>query len=169
MSEDKKADDNTVEEDVAVVGKGEDQRQATVAEVVQAHVNLVQTLKSNDYDSISKRLVANEQTIDAHHAAVGVATESGEILDVFKRSFYYGEPFDNVNAAEEIGDLLYYVELLCAAIGVTSTQCRVTNIAKLQKRYGEEFSEEKATNRDVEAEREVFKEGYEEGEVKGDE
>lgn len=50
---------------------------------------------------------------DLEHAALGIVSEVGEINDQVKRHIIYGKPLDKVNIAEEIGDVLWYVALLC--------------------------------------------------------
>ena len=47
---------------------------------------------------------------DLLHAIMGCVTESGELMDICKRAFYYGKgasAVDEINIKEEFGDLLY--------------------------------------------------------------
>lgn len=84
------------------------------------------------------------------HCAYGLVTESSEIMDMLKKHKFYGREFSMVNLKEEIGDLLYYVHILCNEIGYPIEQCRIDNIEKLAKRYPEKF--EDIINRDIEKE-----------------
>lgn len=43
------------------------------------------------------------------HMKLGVITEIGELLDVFKKHIGYKKPIDVVNVGEEICDILFYV------------------------------------------------------------
>jgi len=54
----------------------------------------------NDLGSIRKNM---------RHMDVGVFTEFGEILDIFKRVFAYGAELDEQHLKEEIGDVLWYI------------------------------------------------------------
>ena len=45
-------------------------------------------------------LYSNE---DLLHGAMGLCTESGEIMDALKRHIFYGSPLDILNIKEEIG------------------------------------------------------------------
>jgi NTP pyrophosphatase (non-canonical NTP hydrolase) len=165
------------------------------------------------------------------HASLGLTTEAGELCDMIKRNIAYGKPLDNVNAIEEVGDIMWYLALLadtygetlgnleidrrtllgvkqrmagedlativlaiahmCAQLVDVSVEDEVTegtheythgevqalltilaafclrmnstieyamdrNIAKLQKRFPEKFSADRALNRDLAAEREVL-------------
>lgn len=92
------------------------------------------------------------------HGAIGLCTESGEIQDTLKKHIYYGAVLDRENLVEELGDVLWYVALLCNALQVSMDDVMDRNIEKLKRRYGDKFSEEKALNRDLEFERDVFNE-----------
>lgn len=69
------------------------------------------------------------------HMAVGIAGESGELLDAVKKHIFYNKPLDVENVIEELGDLEFYMEGLRAAIGISREQVLAGNIAKLSKRY----------------------------------
>ena len=92
------------------------------------------------------------------HGAIGIATESGEILDQLKKHIYYDKELDKLNIAEEIGDVMWYVALLCNTLGIDLEEVMETNIHKLKVRYPEKFSTDKALNRDLKAEKETL--GY---------
>ena len=84
------------------------------------------------------------------HCAYGLVTESGEILDMLKKHKFYGRDFNMVNLKEELGDLLYYIHILCDAINYPIEQARADNIEKLAKRYPDKFKD--VIVRDVEKE-----------------
>jgi len=54
---------------------------------------------------------------DVEHAVLGMITEAAELADVEKRRMAYGKPIDRINVIEEVGDCLWYVNLLCTAVG----------------------------------------------------
>lgn len=90
------------------------------------------------------------------HALFGLITEAGELTDVFKRHFFYGQSIDLTNIDEEIGDLFWYIAVLLDHAGFNDiTKCMEANINKLKKRYPNKFTEEDAAeeNRDREAEK----------------
>lgn len=93
------------------------------------------------------------------HMALGMVTEAGEIADAYKKELAYGKKLDDVNIAEEIGDLMWYIANLCKMKGFDFHQICATNIAKLQARYPEKFTEDDALNRDLETERSILEEG----------
>ncbi len=50
------------------------------------------------------------------HAAIGLVTESAELLDAYKKHMFYGSKLDMVNVKEEIGDCFWYVALACETL-----------------------------------------------------
>lgn len=46
---------------------------------------------------------------DIYHMGLGVFTEVGEILDIFKKNHAYSKVVDNIHLSEEIGDLFWYL------------------------------------------------------------
>lgn len=90
------------------------------------------------------------------HGILGVTSEAGELSDHLKRHIFYKTPFDKGNVKEELGDLLWYIALICRAIDVTIEDVMEANIKKLKKRYPEGFTEERAIVRDLAKEKEVF-------------
>lgn len=90
---------------------------------------------------------------DLIHAALGIASEAGELLTVIKREHAYGKPLDWVNMDEEAGDILWFVSLYCRASGRSLEDLARMNIAKLKARFPDKFTQEAALNRNVDNER----------------
>lgn len=118
-------------------------------------VKAVLRTESKDEDAIKVRLIKG-QTYRILHAAMGIATESGELLDAVKKYVFYGKDIDYVNINEEAGDLLWYLALLLDAIGVDFESVMDKNINKLKARYLEKFDNGQANNRDLEKERDIL-------------
>lgn len=90
------------------------------------------------------------------HMLLGIVSEAGELVDVFKKNIAYGKEIDWVNVKEEIGDLMWYIVGFCNINGWDLNQILETNSAKLKERYPDKFSEDKALNRNLDAERKVL-------------
>lgn len=90
------------------------------------------------------------------HGAMGCATESGELLDAIKKHIFYQKPLDHDNMREEIGDVLWYLAIICNEMDWRLEDIMELNIRKLRERYPEKFTSEKAIVRDLEAERQVL-------------
>lgn len=118
------------------------------------YVALAHRTENIAYDLITTRL--STQRIRLLHGAMGLCTEAGEIQDLLKRTFFYGKTFDPINLREELGDMLWYVALICNAMDWSLEQIMQQNLAKLQARYPEQFTDHHAVNRDLTAERAVL-------------
>lgn len=93
---------------------------------------------------------------DLHHMATGCATEAGEFLSTTKKLWVYGQTLDTLNKegvnnqaniAEELGDLLFYVQGACNLLGYTMQELMMWNMEKLVKRYPEGYSDAAALAR----------------------
>lgn len=82
-----------------------------------------------------------------NHALHGLASEVGEIADTIKKHLIYGQQLNVENLKEEVGDLCWYIALLCYANNISLEEAMVENVAKLKRRYPEKFSEELAAKR----------------------
>lgn len=84
------------------------------------------------------------------HGILGVFTEGGELLEALSKEF------DPINVREEIGDVLWYLAILCDALETDIPTEMRRNINKLHARFPEKFTSELANNRDLETERKVL-------------
>lgn len=89
------------------------------------------TASTLHYDKVEK---------DVLHGAMGLASEGGELLDAVKKSLAYGANLDIENVKEEIGDALFYAQMICNSLGVSLDDIMQANIEKLAKRYPEGFN-----------------------------
>ena len=97
-----------------------------------------------------------DQEINLLHSALGQVTESAEFLESVIKTLLEGKSLDKVNLAEEIGDSQWYHAIAADALGTTFDIIQDLNIKKLQKRYPDKFCEEKAVERDLDAERRIL-------------
>lgn len=105
-------------------------------------------------------ILADQLTSNVH-MILGLTTEVGELADVFKKNIAYGKEIDWVNCQEEVGDLMWYLINFCTINNFDLERILDQNIAKLEARYPEKFTEELAHNRDLEKERKILEElGY---------
>ncbi len=104
---------------------------------------------------LEDRLANNARLL---HGAIGLCTEVGEFQDALKKNVYYGKDLDLVNLKEELGDVMWYLAILCDELGTTFEEVQEVNIAKLKARYPDKFDFDKALNRDLETEREILSE-----------
>jgi NTP pyrophosphatase (non-canonical NTP hydrolase) len=96
-----------------------------------------------------------------NHAVVGLAGEVGELSQLLERWVYYGQSLSVPDVEEEVGDCLWYIALLCTAVGIPMERAMEGNLAKLKARFPHKFTEEAAANRDPTAERKASEEALE--------
>lgn len=98
----------------------------------------------------------HEEDIRLLHGAIGVMTESGELLKALAEAIYEGKGLDIPNLREELGDILWYLSLICVSLDTTPNIEMGRNSTKLRERYPQMFTEEAHDNRNLEAERKVL-------------
>ena len=121
----------------------------------QEYIENAKKTESVNFETIGNRLQTKEN-IRLLHAAMGVSTEAGELLDALKKHIFYGKELDKTNLFEEVGDLFWYAAILADELGFDFEQAMEKNIEKLKARYGEKFSEVKAKDRDLSKERSIL-------------
>lgn len=78
---------------------------------------------------------------------LGLSGESGEFTDLVKKWIFHEKPLDEEHIKKELGDVLWYVALLCESFGWKMEDVMSLNIEKLKKRYPNGFDPIKANNR----------------------
>lgn len=122
------------------------------------YVRCVLRTESCDFDSIRERLT--DDKIRLLHAAMGLATESGEFIDMLKKHIFYGKKLDYPNLGEELGDAMWYSGVAIDVLKTTLDEVLTVNIMKLRERYPEKFTEESAINRNIDAERDILEQSF---------
>lgn len=149
---------------------GENALRSVVEQFIAASEKLDQYKKHKYYGRALPPALANEEvqmTVQGFersgdgmektlHAIVGLSTECGELMEAIYKAKWSGQKFDEVNCKEELGDLFWYMAILFREYGFNLEDILQRNSDKLDLRYGAKFSEEKAINRDLNAERQVL-------------
>jgi NTP pyrophosphatase (non-canonical NTP hydrolase) len=87
-----------------------------------------------------RRTLSTDKDVQLH-MAIGLSTETGELLDAYKKSIFYGRELNIQNVKEEIGDIVWYLEILMDEIGYSYEEAKEDVIQKLAKRYPEKFED----------------------------
>lgn len=103
-------------------------------------------------DRTCKHIDIDGETLDPKrydllHATLGIAGESGEIVDAVKKHVIYNKPLDVANMREEIGDIMWYIALACRTLEFDLGELLQENIEKLAKRYPEKYTDAHASLR----------------------
>lgn len=89
---------------------------------------------------------------DLIHGTLGIFSESTEIAKSILESAKEGKEIDRLNIIEEVGDILWFANLIVEAMGTDWATVMDANIKKLARRYPSGYSDFNATNRNVAAE-----------------
>ena len=92
----------------------------------------------------------------AVHMASRTAGESDHIPAAAQSSRECSKALDRDHGPDEIGDEMWYVHGILHVLGTTWDEVLAKNIAKLQARYPEGYTDYAATNRDKVAEKEAM-------------
>lgn len=111
----------------------------------------LQALQTEAVATESKMMSLNDN-FRLLHGGLGLSTEVGEFLDQIKRHIFYGKPLDKLNLQEEVGDIMWYVGLICNCQGFDLEEIMKKNISKLRLRFPNNFTNYDALNRDVKKE-----------------
>ena len=82
------------------------------------------------------------------NGVMGLCGESGEVIDIVKKSFYQGHNLDRDALIKELGDVAWYLALIAEALGITLNDIFEGNIEKLKERYPNAFEVERSVHRD---------------------
>lgn len=129
------------------------------------HSGHTSTLEAAPHYAASRMAFFQEEksSDDELHALIGVISEAGELAEALFDAAQAGEELDRTNVVEELGDILWYMSLICRSYGITMDQIAWINHQKLKARYGDAFTQDAALNRDLDKERAVLEGGV--GEV----
>ncbi|MBP5461933.1 MAG: HNH endonuclease [Lachnospiraceae bacterium] len=95
--------------------------------------------------TMNYELDADEQI---KNAAMGIAGECGEIVDIIKKHYFQGHELDVNHTIEEVGDLMYYITVLLVKLRIDISDVFMANMDKLNTRYPVGFSADRSINRD---------------------
>ena len=103
---------------------------------------------SLDIESLKKSLDTIQKTskVDVPRlltGSLGLASESGEFVEIVKKMFLQGKPVDGDNVfhmKRELGDIMWYWVTACMALDLDPVEVIKENQEKLEARYGEKFT-----------------------------
>lgn len=105
----------------------------------------------NTYSALAMRTAGTEDPLV--NGLLGLAGETGEVVDYMKKVLFHDKPFDRSVLIKEAGDCMWYLNLILVEMGITWEEVLEANIKKLEARYPDlRFNADHANNRDTEAE-----------------
>jgi NTP pyrophosphatase (non-canonical NTP hydrolase) len=73
------------------------------------------------------------------NAALGLAGEAGEVVELIKKAMFHGKPYTAEQIKSELGDVLWYLNQMAYAHGLTLAEIAQANADKLRARYPNGF------------------------------
>ena len=99
-------------------------------------------MEFNEYQQAANRtLYGNEQVLT--NCALGLAGESGQLIDLIKNYTFKGKDLDRQELVREMGDVLWYLSQIAQWADVPFDEVAQTNIETLNKRYPHGYIQEK--------------------------
>ena len=89
----------------------------------------------------------NPETAQVLNGCLGLAGEAGEFLEMVKKAIFHETQIEKSRLKKELGDLMWYVALICHAFGWDLDEIMEMNIEKLKARYPDGFDTEKSAHR----------------------
>ena len=83
------------------------------------------------------------------NACLGLSGEVGEFNDMIKKTVFHEKELNVDHAKKELGDIMWYVAMMCYSFGWDLDEIMQLNIDKLKARYPEGFDIARANNRDA--------------------
>lgn len=93
---------------------------------------------------------------DLAHSIIGIATESGELLELLLEEWTGGDKATAPKITDESGDLLWYQAMLLRLIKSDFETAAGKNLTKLKIRFPEKFTFDRVNNKDHTAEDKAF-------------
>ena len=69
------------------------------------------------------------------YAIIGMVTESAKLLDITKKTKKSLTPLNREKVIEELGDLLWYMNLAISELGLSYEEIAQANLTKISKKY----------------------------------
>ena len=94
--------------------------------------------------TINQPLTAEQRLVDA---AAGLAEEAGEVLGLVRKYAFMRHGLDRVRLTTELGDALWCLTGVAAAVGVSLVEVASANLEKLRRRYPDGYSDSASARR----------------------
>lgn len=81
------------------------------------------------------------------HGVLGLTGEAGEVADLVKKGIFHEKGIDQDHLKKELGDVMWYLALICKACEFDLDDIMTVNVLKLQRRYPDGFDTDRANHR----------------------
>lgn len=109
---------------------------------------IIEKQKIKKGDQVTSTYELSQSCGDLVCGAMGLSEESGEVEGLIKKFIFHGHALDIDKVKKELGDVCWYIAMICHALGLDLEDVMQANIDKLKKRYPNGFSEQDSINRE---------------------
>lgn len=102
----------------------------------------------NEYQKLAMRTASvSDNSSLILNGALGLAGESGEVVDHIKKVLFQGHELDKEHLVEELGDICWYLAISSKGLGYDLETIFKMNVDKLIERYPDGFEVDRSVNR----------------------
>ena len=107
-------------------------------------------MRMSDYQELAQRTSRRDlsQTEHVMNGVLGLSGETGEVADLVKKHYYQDGREISEALHDELGDVLWYLVEIAAAMGWTLADIAEANIEKLRRRYPDGFDADRSLHRE---------------------
>ena len=91
-------------------------------------------MELNEYQLAARKFVKDSISSNSNYFAMGLAGETGEVLEKLKKSLRDDDGLDVAGFQKELGDVLWYLSQLSLCYGLDLEGVARMNLKKLQSR-----------------------------------
>lgn len=113
-----------------------------------------QELAMRTYDGYAMNRLSSDvmsatfyETAALLNGVLGLTGEAGEVSDLIKKGIFHEKGIDKEHLEKELGDVMWYIALICHTCSFNLDEIMQMNIDKLKARYPEGFDTTRANNR----------------------
>lgn len=105
-------------------------------------------MTANEFQLAALRTAGDMDSMDMlTNGVMGLAGESGECVDLVKKTLFQGHDLDKAHLMKELGDVSWYLAITAYALGYDLETVFRMNIEKLWERYPTGFDSIRSQNR----------------------
>ena len=109
-------------------------------------------MRTNDGESSQRlrdKLCFEDDLGDLINGIFGLMGETGEFADMIKKWIFHEHELDREHLRKEMGDIMWYVAMVCYSMGFNLDNIMEMNIDKLRARYPDGFDVQRSQHRKV--------------------
>ena len=108
-----------------------------MANAMNEHDFMANAMNEHDHLLLTRKTASPHTARSGTYLALGLASEAGEVCDLFKKSLNLIKPGDEHKLELELGDVLWYLTRLADTFEIPMEHIRGTNAAKLEQRLAQ--------------------------------